>query len=39
MDLALALDFSLLDGGAVAGPPLGDGGSMFFTRVNAELLG
>jgi hypothetical protein len=39
MDSALALDLSFLDGGVVAGPPLDDDGSGFFTSANAEQLG
>jgi len=38
-DLALDLDLLLLDdGGAVAGPPVDDDGSAFFTSADAELL-
>ena len=40
IDLALALDLLLLDdGGAVAGAPVDDDGSGFFTSAGAELLG
>jgi len=34
---ALALDLLLLDGAAVEGPPVDDGGSGFFTTAGAEL--
>ena len=36
-DLALDLDLLLLEGGAVEGPPVDDGGSGFFTTADAEL--
>ena len=40
MDLALALDLLLLDGGgAVGAPPVADDGSGFFTGADAEFLG
>ena len=40
--MALALDLDLLlpnNGDAVAGPPVGDGGSELFTSADAELSG
>ena len=39
MDFALALDLLLLDGGAVAGPPMEDGSLEFSTCTDAGLLG
>ena len=37
IDLPLNLDLLLLDGGAVAGPPVDDDGSGVFTSADAEL--
>lgn len=38
IDLPLDFDLLLPDGGAVAGPPVDDGGSEVFTSADIELL-